>query len=362
MTSRYLTPRPQSGPWRPTRNRDDLLLRRRPSLSNWAQFFIRVAVAFALLALVVGFHWIERDSLKDTHDGHISFADIIYFTMISATTTGYGDVVPVTEQARLFDALVVTPIRIFFLLILAGTAYTFVIKRLWSKWLMQRLQQTLTDHIIVAGCGTAGSEAVNELIARGTQPKEIVVVDCEAEAAAQAEALGCTVLQGDATRDATLEAVRARTARCLIVAAGRDDTSILVCLTARHLAPDLPITVSVKNSDNEVPARAAGASTVINPVSFAGLLMAGSAQGSGIADYMADLASHAGEVQLRERLVGPHEAGLPLSGLKTGLGVRLMRDGQAISFWEDGAKSLQVGDRVVEIVPNHRVKPAGTGT
>jgi voltage-gated potassium channel len=319
-----------------------------------------MAVAFALLALVVGFHWNERESLKDTHDGHISFADIIYFTMISATTTGYGDVVPVTEQARLFDALVVTPIRIFFLLILAGTAYSFVIKRLWSKWLMQRLQQTLTDHIIVAGCGTAGSEAVNELIARGTPPKEIVVVDCAAEAAAEAEALGCTVLQGDATRDATLEAVRARTARCLIVAAGRDDTSILVCLTARHLAPDLPITVSVKNSDNEVPARAAGASTVINPTSFAGLLMAGSAQGSGIADYMADLASHAGEVQLRERLIRPEEEGLPLSELTTGLGVRLLRGAEAVSFWEDGAKVLQPGDRVVEIVPNHRVKPIGT--
>jgi voltage-gated potassium channel len=360
LTSRYLTPRPEAGPWRTSRDPDYLLLRRRPSLSNWAQFFIRMAVAFGLLALVISFHWIERESLKDTHDGHISFADVIYFTMISATTTGYGDIVPVTEHARLFDALVVTPIRIFFLLILAGTAYSFVIKRLWSKWLMQRLQQTLTDHIIVAGCGTAGSEAVNELIARGTQPKEIVVVDCEAEAAAQAEALGCTVLQGDATRDATLEAVRARTARCLIVAAGRDDTSILVCLTARHLAPDLPITVSVKNSDNEVPARAAGASTVINPVSFAGLLMAGSAQGSGIADYMADLASHAGEVQLRERPVRPEEIGMPLAGLTTGLGVRLLRGTEAISFWEDGAKALQTGDRLVEIVPNHIRNLAGT--
>ena len=360
MTSRYLTRRPQPEPWRAARDSEYLYLRRRSSLSNWAQFAIRMGVAFALLALVIGFHWIERDSLKDNIDGHISFADVIYFTMISATTTGYGDIVPVTERARLFDALVVTPLRIFFLLILAGTAYSFVIKRLWSKWLMQRLQQTLTDHIIVAGCGTAGSEAVNELIARGTPAKEIVVVDCEAEAAAQAEALGCTVLQGDATRDATLEAVRARTARCLIVAAGRDDTSILVCLTARHLAPDLPITVSVKNSDNEVPARAAGASTVINPVSFAGLLMAGTAQGSGIADYMADLASHAGEVQLRERLIRPDEEGRPLSGLTTGLGVRLVRGGQAISFWEDAAKALQAGDRVVEIVPNHAKTLTGT--
>ena len=113
----------------------------------------------ALLAVIIGFHWIERDSLKDNYDGQISFADILYFTMISATTTGYGDIVPITERARLFDALVVTPIRVIFLLLLAGTAYTFFIKRLWDKWLMRRLQRGLSEHIIVAGFGVSGSAA-----------------------------------------------------------------------------------------------------------------------------------------------------------------------------------------------------------
>ena len=311
-----------------------------------------MGLAVLLLVLIIGFHWLERDSLRDNVDGHISFADIIYFTMISATTTGYGDIVPITEQARLFDALIVTPIRIFFLLILAGTAYTFVIKRVWSKWLMQRLQQHLTGHIVVVGYGTSGSEAINELIARGTEPRNIVVVECQPEAADESEAIGCTVMQGDATRDATLEAVRLRNARALLVSAGRDDTSILVCLTARHLAPDLPITVSVKASDNELPARAAGATTVINPVSFAGLLMAGTAQGHGIADYMADLASAAGRVQLTERPVTAEEAGRPLSDIHSGLGVRVLRRGKPIGFWEEGARSLQLGDRIIEIVPN----------
>jgi voltage-gated potassium channel len=53
--------------------------------------------------------------------------------MISATTTGYGDIVPVTENTRMFDALVVTPIRIFFLLIFVGSAYLFVARRSWER-------------------------------------------------------------------------------------------------------------------------------------------------------------------------------------------------------------------------------------
>ena len=326
-----------------------LQLRRRSKFGVRTQLAIRLAIMAALLALIIGFHWIERDSLKDTHDGQISFADIIYFTMISATTTGYGDIVPITEQARLFDALVVTPIRIFFLLILAGTAYSFFIKRLWDQYLMRQLQKGLCDHIIIAGFGSSGSEAVAELVARGSEPSSLVVIDCNEEALAQAHAFGCMVLQGDATRDATLQAVHIERARALLVTAGRDDTSILVCLTARHLAPSLPITVSVRASDNELPARAAGATTVINPVSFAGLLMAGSAQGSGVADYLADLASARGRVQLRERLVTAQEVGRPLAEIDSGLGLRILRGSETISFEDPGACTLQGGDRIIEL-------------
>ena len=65
-------------------------------------------------------------------------------------------------------------------------------------------------------------------------------------------------------------------------------------LTARHLAPDLPISVAVRNEDNELLARQAGATTVINPVSFAGLLLASSADGPRIVDYIGDLISNGG--------------------------------------------------------------------
>ena len=158
------------------------------------------------------------------------------------------------------------------------------------------------------------------------------------------------VLQGDATRDATLHAVHVERARALLISAGRDDTSILVCLTARHLAPKLPITVAVRNGDNEVPARAAGATTVINPVSFAGLLMAGTASGSGVSDYLADLASAKGKVQLSERLVTESEVGRPLSDIATGLGLRIVRDGRDIGFDEPEAQELRSGDLLIEIV------------
>ncbi|MES2904805.1 MAG: potassium channel family protein [Pseudomonadota bacterium] len=328
-----------------------MTLRRQSQLSVRMQIVIRLAILVALIGLVIIVHWLERDGLRDNLDGHVSFTDIIYFTMISATTTGYGDIVPVSDGARMFDALVVTPIRIFVILILAGTAYTFVIKQIWYRWRMEKLQRTLCNHIIVSGFGTSGSEAVKELMARGTDTGTIVVIDSDPEAVEEAEDLGCIVMQADATRDATLLAVHIGRADALIVSAGRDDTSILVCLTARHLAPELPISVLIRNADNEGPAKAAGATTIINPVSFAGLLLAGSARDTGTADYIADLASCDGRVQLSERAVAPGEVGRPLVAINTGLGVRILRNGEPIGFWEERAGSLQTGDRIIEILP-----------
>jgi voltage-gated potassium channel len=336
----------------PPRGPDELLLRRKSGMPGWVSVAWRVGAVLGLLAFAIAVHWIERDGLEDQLDGHVSFLDVIYFTMISITTTGYGDIVPVTDRTRMFDALVVTPIRVVFVLIFIGSAYLFVIRRSWDKWLMARLQKNLSDHIVVAGFGTSGSDAVDELIARGTDPSELVVIDQNQEALQRAESLGCAVVRADATRDRTLKAVRIARARSMVISAGRDDTSILICLTARHLAPDLRITIAVRAEDNELPARAAGATTVINPVSFAGLLLAGSAHGPNISDYLADLASAHGRVRLAERTVTQEECGRSLAEIATGLGVRVYREGKPIGFWEEAAKSLLPGDRIVEIVPS----------
>ncbi|HEX8380126.1 MAG TPA: potassium channel family protein [Allosphingosinicella sp.] len=338
---------------RPRRPRgpDEINMRRRGKLPVWAQLAWRAALVVGLLAFTIALHWFERDGLKDTHDGHITFVDVVYFTMISITTTGYGDIVPVANHTRLFDALVVTPIRIFFVLIFIGTAYTFVFRRTWDKWRMKRLQRTLCNHVVVAGFGTGGSETVDELIARGVSPDEIVVIDANEDALERAESLGCAIVDSDATRDKTLQAVHIQRARAMIVTAGRDDTSILITLTARHLAPDLPISIAVRNEDNELLARQAGATTVINPVSFAGLLLAGSTQGLHISDYIADLASSSGRVKLSERTVTDEECGKPLTALTQGIGVRIYRGGVPYGFWEPEARSLLPGDCIVEILP-----------
>ena len=328
-----------------------LTLRRKSRITGWFQLGWRIAAVVALIGILILFHWLEREGLKDTHDGDVSLLDVIYFTMISATTTGYGDIVPVTEKTRMFDALVVTPIRILFLLIFIGSAYLFVAQRTWERFIMKRIQRSLRDHIVVVGYGTKNSRAVQELIDLGAEPGTIVVIDVNEERLQMAKAAGCTILKADATRDATLRAVHVERAKLVIISAGRDDTSILVCLTTRHMAPDVRISLAVNQQDNEVPARRAGADVVVNPLDFAGLLLATTHAGHHIADYLADLATKSGRVRLIEREVRPEEVGTALKDMAEGLGLRIIRNGTPFGFWRPQVQKLEPGDIIMAIVP-----------
>lgn len=327
-------------------------LRRAVRLPVWADIGLRFGAVLALIFIVVMIHWADRAGLQDSHDGHVSLLDIVYFTMISVTTTGFGDIVPISDRARLVEAVIVTPIRLAVLYIFVGTAYNFLIKRSWERWRMAQIQKHLSGHIVVLGFGISGSQAVAELIDRGTDPGHIVVMDPSGGRLAEAEAMGCNVMEGDASRDESLVALRIANASAVLVSAGRDDTSILIVLTVRHLAPDVPISVVVRADDNEILARQAGANNVINPVRFTGHLLAGSAQGSHIADYLADLASISGQVHLIERPASPDEVGRSIDSLTTGgRGLRIYRGDRVIGFWEAAAQKIEPTDIIVEIRP-----------
>ena len=325
-------------------------LQRKVHREDWHGLAIRVAIALGLIALAFAILWLDRGGLRDNTDGDLSFTDVIYFTMITVTTVGYGDIIPVTERARLLDAFLITPIRVFLWLIFLGTAFEFLLKRSWENWRMRKIQQTLCDHVILAGFGRSGQKAMEELISGGADVQKIVVVDCDPEAIELACQAGVATIRGDATRDEVLTAVHVERATSLIVSCGRDDTSVLVVLTGRHLAPSLRIAVAVRNVDNEDLARQAGANVVINPVSFTGLLLATSSRGEHVADYLHDLVTTEGHVMLREREARPEEVGKSLQQACDGQAVRLYRGGVVHAPW-DPTTRIKAGDMILEVVP-----------
>ena len=84
-------------------------------------FSARIIYATLALFAAVLIVYLDRDGYRDVQDNRLSFLDCLYYATVSLSTTGYGDITPFTPEARLVNVLVITPLRIAFLIVLIGT-------------------------------------------------------------------------------------------------------------------------------------------------------------------------------------------------------------------------------------------------
>jgi len=308
---------------------------------------IRATLVLAMFALVLAIFWFDRDGLHDSYDETISFGDVVYFTMVSVTTVGYGDIVPVTRQARLIDALLVTPIRLFIWLIFVGTAYQLVLQRLIEDFRMRRLQARLQGHVVVCGFGHAGRCAAAELVARGFDKQHILIVDLDQARIEAAAELGYIGILGDASHEQTLSETKLEHARALLICTDRDDTNVLITLTARNVAPNVRIVCRVEEAENDKLLRQSGASVTVLPSRVGGILMADSIESSHLATYVMDLISAGGQVNLMERAPSAEEIGHRPFESRT-LILRVLRGEHSYGFWESDLR-IQAEDKLIVI-------------
>ena len=308
----------------------------------------RLLVALLLFCLVFTLLWADRDGLRDQIDGQVTFSDVVYFTMITVTTVGYGDIVPVSTRARLLDALVVTPIRFGIWFLFLGTAYQLIIRQYMEEYRMAKLQANLADHIIVCGFGHTGLSATKELLARGTRARQILVIDRLEDRVRLAGTLGIAAFQADSTQESVLRDAVIDKAKAIIIAAGTDDANALILLTARHLNPKVRIIVSAKEEENVKLFKQGGADAILSPATFGGYILAAAVDQGHMVQYLDDLLTTQGSIALLERTVRLDEIGKSPVDLHPDLLLRLYRNKTMYSYVDlDQAGPLQDGDIMV---------------
>ncbi len=132
--------------------------------SPGAELALRGLAAVVLLAITVTLVYTDRGSYTDTYDGQVSFIDAIYYATVTITTTGYGDITPVTPGARMLNALIVTPLRIAFLVLLVGTTLEVLANEGRRMFRDTRWRKRMRNHVVVVGYGTKGRSAVDSLL------------------------------------------------------------------------------------------------------------------------------------------------------------------------------------------------------
>jgi voltage-gated potassium channel len=309
----------------------------------------RVGLALALVTAVAVLAYAGGDGYTDPEDGEVSLLDAFYYSTVSVTTTGYGDIRPVSDTARLLNVLLVTPMRVLFLILLVGTTLEILAERSREAFRRDRWRRTLKDHVIICGFGTKGRTAVKTLLAKGAEPEDIVVLDPRPDRRTEALAQGFAAVAGDASTMAALLEAGVREARSVVVAVDRDDTAVLATLTARELNASATIVAAVREEENVHLLKQSGADSVIVSSSSAGRLLGLATHAPQAVAVLEDLLTVGQGVDIRERIVEPHEAG-PIRELPDDYPiVAVVRDGELLRFDDPRARDVQAGDRVVHI-------------
>ncbi|WP_255192378.1 NAD-binding protein [Natronobeatus ordinarius] len=203
----------------------------------------------ALLAVVgvVAYGTAGAYALRAEFDGVSTVVDALYFTLVTASTVGYGDVHAVSTGARLF---------VISLVILGPTAVGVVVGSLVGPALQEHLSRTgqrLTadggqstdadqsggsERIVVLGFDELTVPVLATLAAR---PSPFLVVTPDADRAAWLEAHGVAVVHGDPTDERTLEATALERATAVVVATADEAATAYGVLAVRSVDTSVPL-------------------------------------------------------------------------------------------------------------------------
>jgi len=305
--------------------------------------------ALALVLLTVAVIYADRDGYRDLNEDGLTLLDCFYYAVVSLSTTGYGDITPVTPDARFVNIVFITPARVLFLIILVGTTLEVLTDQYRNSLRVTRWRRKLKDHIIVCGYGTKGRAAISALLETGYDKSRIVVVESRDEALRQAAANGLVAIEGNATRSAVLLEADVKNAKSVIIATDSDEASVLITLTVRQLtAGQVRIIAAVREQENAALLKQSGAHHVIVSSSTAGRLLGLTTTAPPLIDVVEDLLTPGQGMALAMRSAERAEVGRNPRELQT-LVVALIRRGKVVPLGGEATQTIETGDMLVYI-------------
>lgn len=212
------------------------------------------------------------------------FLDALFMTVITITTIGYEEYVPLSDLGRIFTIFLALGGAGFFFYILALFSEVMVsktIENLWGKKMMKQISQ-LKDHCILCGFGRIG-RYIYEFI---KEELPVVVIEKNPEILKELDEIRVLHLEGDATSEETLIKAGIERAKYLVAVLGEDAENVYIVLTARNLNPNLYIVARADNPKVEKKLYQAGANRVLLPYIIGARKMALSLLKPNVMDFM----------------------------------------------------------------------------
>ncbi len=322
------------------------------SESPWWRLGKRLLLAVGIMVGTVLLVYVQRGGYVDINDPDrsVDLTDAIYYVTVTLSTTGYGDIAPVSQAARMMNAFVITPARIAFLVLLIGTTLEVMASQGRAQFRAARWRKRMGDHFVVIGYGTKGRRAAQTLVNNGIDKDMVVVVDPEGAAQDEAANDGFAVIPGDATRRDVLLRAGVDKAQQVLITTGRDDSTVLSTLTVRQLNASLYIVAAVREAENVPLVRQSGADQVITSSDAVGRLLGLSSLSPSLGSVMEDLLTYGEGLEVAERDLLVNEVGKQPQQLPDQV-IAVYRDEKVFRYFDPAVTQLARGDRVIVVRP-----------
>ncbi|WP_338739481.1 NAD-binding protein [Haloplanus salilacus] len=226
-----------------------------------AQLAAGVAIVGAQIYGTVGTYALREDFTNVS-----TLVDAFYYTLVTASTVGYGDATPTSQVGRLFGMSVVVIGTASFAIAL-GTLLGPVIQARFAKALGRMSEgdlDLLDDHVLVLGYSDIVAAVLDE-----KPGSDVLVVTPDRDVVRSLTDRGVNALTADPDDEASLREAGVDRARLAIVATNDDAADALTILTVRQLNPDVEIRAVATNRENMRKLEHAGATSVISPIVIA---------------------------------------------------------------------------------------------
>ncbi|SDS78154.1 voltage-gated potassium channel [Winogradskyella sediminis] len=200
--------------------------------------------------------------------------DAIYMTVITVTTVGFAEVIPLDPQSKIF-----TIFLILASVVIVGYAISIITDYILSRnnfedikqRKMQKKIDAMTNHIIICGYGRNGKQAAKKLLAYN---KPFVIIERDKEVIEKFQDEELAFVLGNANEDETLFTAGIKNASTLISALPNDADNLFVVLSARQINSSLTIISRASEETSYNKLKLAGANNVILPDRIGGDHMA----------------------------------------------------------------------------------------
>lgn len=240
----------------------------------------QLAAASAIIGVQI-YGTVGAYALRDEFTGINTLVDAFYYTLVTASTVGYGDAVPTTQVARVFGMSVVIVGTASFAIAL-GTLLGPVLEARVAKALGRMRPnelELLENHILVLGY----SDLIEAVVEEIGQRQDFLLMTTDPAEVTELSDRGINAVSGDPNDETSLRTVGVDRARAVVVGTNDDGADALTILSVRQISPSVEILAVATNRENIKKLERAGANKVISPAVIAAEQLVDAALGRSLA-------------------------------------------------------------------------------